>query len=178
MRKIILYIAASIDNYIAKEDGSVKWLDDPDYALPGEDYGYTAFYKSIDTTLMGNATYEEVLGFDVPFPYPDKKNYVFSRSEKESDSEFVEYFSGDIAKFTKQLKEKPGKDIWLIGGGQINTILLINGLIDKIILTIIPITLGDGIPMFHEGSSAVTKFDLEKCQAYESGLVQMTFNKK
>ncbi len=178
MRKIILYIAASIDNYIARPDGNVDWLHNPDYALEGEDYGYASFYKTIDTTLMGNSSYQEILGFDVPFPYPDKTNYVFSRSENNEDNEFVKFFSGDIAKFTKQLKEKPGKDIWLVGGGQINTVLLINGLIDKIILTIIPITLGDGIPMFHEGAPAETKFDLEKSQAFKSGLVQLTFNKK
>ncbi len=178
MRKIILYIAASIDNYIAKTDGKVDWLDDPDFALQeGEDYGYDDFYKSIDTTLMGNATYQEVLGFDVPFPYPDKTNYVFSRSKQEGKHEFVKFISSDIVKFITELKEKDGKNIWLVGGGQINTIFLENGLIDQIILTIIPITLGDGIPLFQKGAIE-TKFVLEKNQTFKSGLVQLTFNKK
>ena len=177
MRKIILYIAASIDNYIARKDGSVDWLDDPDYAVEGEDYGYASFYESIDTTLMGNATYQEVLGFDVPFPYPDKTNYVFSRSMHEEKAEFVKFISSDILEFITQLKEKEGKDIWLIGGGQINTIFLENGLIDQLILTIIPITLGDGIPLFQK-SSIETKFVLEKNRSFKSGLIQLTFNKK
>jgi len=176
MRKIVLYIAASIDNFIAKKDGNVDWLDDPDYAIEGNDLGYSAFYQSLDTTFMGNATYQEVLGFDVPFPYPDKKNYVFSRSEKEND-ENVEFVSGDIVAFTKQLKAQSGKNIWLVGGGQINTLFLEKGLIDQIILTIIPITLGDGISMFQKGS-VETKFVLEKSEAFQNGMVQLTFNKK
>jgi len=177
MRKIILYIAASIDGYIARTDGNVDWLDDPDYLVEGGgDMGYGAFYGSIDTTLMGNATYQKVLGFDVPFPYPAKKNYVFSRSEMENDDN-VEYVSGDIVVFTKQLKTQPGKDIWLIGGGQINTIFIENGLIDQIILTIVPITLGNGIPMFQKGKME-TKFALEKSQTFQNGMVQLTFNKK
>jgi dihydrofolate reductase len=177
MRKIILYIAASIDNYIAKSDGNVDWLDNPDYDLEGEDYGYAAFYESIDTTLMGNATYQWVLGFDIPFPYPDKKNYVFSRSKKDANDDFVTFVSGDIVGFIEKLKANSGKDIWLVGGGKINTVFLENGLIDQIILTIIPITLGDGIPLFQKGL-VETKFALEKSQSFKNGMVQLTFNKK
>ena len=177
MRKIILYIAASLDNYIAKIDGSVEWLHNPDYAIEGEDYGYASFYENIDTTLMGNTTYQEVLGFDVPFPYPDKTNFVFTRSKHDKKAEFIKFISGDIVEFIRQLKEKEGKDIWLVGGGQINTIFLENGLIDQIILTIIPTTLGDGIPLFPKGSKE-TKFELAKSQAFKSGLVQLTYNKK
>ena len=176
MRKIILYIAASIDNFIARPDGNIDWLNDPDYMIEGEDFGYGKFYASIDTTLMGNATYQEVMGFDIPFPYPDKKNYVFSRSKKEK-VEFVEFISEDIVGFATQLKSQKGGAIWLIGGGKINTFFLENGLIDQIILTIIPITLGEGIPLFQKGTIE-TKFTFEKSQAYESGLVQLTFNKK
>ncbi len=176
MKKVILYIAASIDGYIARADGNVDWLDDPDYLVEGEDMGYSDFYASIDTTLMGNATYQEVLGFDVPFPYPDKKNYVFSRSKKEND-ENVEYISDDIVAFAKQLKTQPGKDIWLVGGGKINTIFLENGLIDQIILTLVPITLGNGIPMFQK-NSIETKFSLEANKTFPNGMVQLTFNKK
>ena len=176
MKKVILYIAASIDGYIARPDGNVDWLDDPEYLVEGEDMGYGDFYASIDTTLMGHATYQEVLGFDIPFPYPDKKNYVISRSEREND-ENVEYISGDIVTFTKQLKSQSGKDIWLIGGGKINTIFLENGLIDQIILTIVPVILGDGIPMFQKGSIE-TKFILQKTENFPNGMVQLTFKKK
>lgn len=177
MRQVVLYIAASLDNYIARPDGNVDWLSYPEYELPNEDYGYHDFYKTIDTTLMGNKTYQVLLGFDVPFPYPDKSNYVFTRSADHRDTEYVKFISGDIASFVKQLKSDNGKDIWLIGGGQINTLLLNHDLIDKIILTLIPMTLGQGIPLF-DGQSRETKFDLESSQSYKSGLVQLTFNKK
>jgi dihydrofolate reductase len=177
MKKIILYIAASIDNYISKPDGSVDWLHDTDYELKGEDYGYTTFYKSIDTTLMGNKTYQGILDFDVPFPYPGKKNYVFSRSKKSTKDDFVTFISGDIIGFIEKLKAEPGKDIWLIGGGEINTVVLENGMIDQIILTIVPVILGNGIPPFQK-HLIETKFALEKSQAFKNGLVQLTFNKK
>ncbi len=177
MRKVILYIAASIDNFIAKPDGNLDWLTDPVYTLKDEDFGYAALLQSIDTTLMGNATYKEILGFDTPFPYPDTTNYVFTRNKDEPDNEFVKFIAGDIAGFTRELKNQTGKDIWLIGGGQINTVLLEEKLVDRIILTIIPVTLGDGIPMFQKGT-VETRFKLEKSQAYENGFVQLIYNTK
>lgn len=176
MRKIVLYIAASLDNYVARPDGNVDWLDDPDYVLEGEDFGYYKFYETIDTTLMGNNTYNEVLGYNVPFPYPDKVNYVFSRSEKEKD-ENVKYITSDIVSFVKDLQNSPGKDIWLIGGGEINSMFLENDLIDRIILTLIPITLGAGIPMFpaHSGES---KFNIETAETYKNGFCKLIYNRK
>ncbi len=176
MRKVILYIAASLDNYIARPDGNVDWLDDPDYALEGEDFGYNKFYESIDTTLMGNKTYTEVLGYNVPFPYPGKLNYVFSRSKKEND-EHVIYINEDVVSFVNNLKTSSGKDIWLIGGGEINSLFLENGLIDSIILTLIPITLGKGLPMFptHLGE---TKFGITDSKSYKNGFCQLTYERK
>jgi len=79
MRKIVLYIATSIDHYIARPDGDISWLHAPEYAISGEDYGYKEFYESIETTLMGNITYKQFLGFDLPFPFPDKKNFISTR---------------------------------------------------------------------------------------------------
>jgi dihydrofolate reductase len=177
MRQVVLYIAASLDNYIARHDGDVEWLNSSDYSLKNEDYGYDKFLKTIDTTLMGHNTYKMILGFDMPFPYPDKTNYVLSRSAVNPDTEFVKFISGDITTFVQQLKNQKGQDIWLIGGGQINTVLLNKDLIDKIILTLIPITLGQGIPLF-DGQAKETKFDLESSQSFENGLVQLTLKKK
>jgi dihydrofolate reductase len=177
MRQVILYIATSLDNYIARSDGDVGWLDDPDFALPGEDYGYAAFYKSIDTTLMGNNTYKLVLGFGVPFPYPDKTNYVFTRSTEFDDTEFVKFITDDPVEFVRKLKQEEGQDIWLVGGGQINSLLLNHLLIDKIILTLIPIILGEGVRIF-DGKTVESGFSLETSQAYKSGFVQLTYIKR
>ncbi len=80
MREVILYSASSLDSYIARTDGRVDWLEYPRFTLPGEDFGYEEFLKSVDTTLMGNNTYQLILGFGGPFPYRDTTNYVFSRS--------------------------------------------------------------------------------------------------
>jgi dihydrofolate reductase len=177
MRQVILYIAASLDNFIARPDGDVEWLNSAEYSLQNEDYGYSLIQKTIDTTLMGNNTYRMIMGFDVPFPYPDKTNYVFSRSQKNEDTEFVTFITGDIPNFVKQLKREKGQDIWLIGGGQINTLLLNSGLIDKVILTLIPVILGQGIPLF-EGQTKETRFDLETSQTYDNGFVQLTLKNK
>jgi dihydrofolate reductase len=176
MRQVILYIAASLDNFIARTDGRVEWLSSPEFLIPDEDYGYHDFYSTIDTTLMGNSTYRFILDQDVPFPYPDKTNYVFSRSTGNQDTEFVRFISNDPADFVRQLKQEAGSDIWLVGGGQINAILLNNDLIDKMILTIIPMTLGEGIPLFH-GKYREVKFMLEMSKSFQSGIVQLTLLK-
>ncbi len=175
MRKVKLYIATSLDGYIASEDGSIDWLNDPAWDIEGEDFGYTDFMNSVDTTLMGNKTYQQVLGFDVPFPYPDYRNIVFSRSQKDPD-EHAEFYSGDIPTFVEQLKSEPGKDIWLIGGSQVNGELMEAGLIDQIRLTIIPVSIGSGICLF-SGGSGVQKFRLTKTNEYPNGMVQLTYNK-
>ncbi len=175
MRKLILYIAASLDNYIARPGGDVEWLNSKELQLPGEDYGYGDFYRSIDTTLMGRRTYQQILGFDVPFPYPDKSNFVFTRSVSRADKGDVNFVSGDVAAFVRALKERPGLDIWLVGGGQINTLLLENGLIDRLILTLIPVFLGDGIPLFH-GRPRETRFNPVAGRCFENGVVQLTLD--
>ncbi len=174
MRKVILYIATSLDGFIAGPDGNIDWLHDPDFEIPNEDFGYQTFYDSIDTTLMGNATYQQVLGFDVPFPYEGKTNYVFTRTASQEKDEHVTFISEDIPGFVKQLKEQPGKDIWLVGGGQINSILVEHDLIDQIILSVIPVKLEEGIPLFND-LNMLKKFGLEKSTSYENGFVQMVY---
>lgn len=177
MRKVILYTAASLDNYIARPNGDIDWLQPDDKMQGDEDYGYSEFIETIDTTLMGNNTYNVIMGFNQPFPYPELKNYVFSRSVEKQETGYVKFISGNIAKFVQNLKEDKGKDIWLIGGGQVNRLMLRNNLIDKIILTIIPVVLGEGIPLF-DRPSGEAKFDLENCKSYNTGLVQLTMRTK
>jgi dihydrofolate reductase len=177
MRKIVLYIAASLDGYIARPDGSTEWLHDERYSLPNEDYGYSSFLKTIDTTLMGHSTYKVILGFDMPFPYPDKSNYVFSRSATHAAAEHVTFVSDDVVAFVEQLKQQPGKAMWLIGGGQINTLLLNATLIDEIILTYIPIVLGQGIPLFAAGAQE-TQLQVTNSKSYGNGFVQLKLEQR
>lgn len=176
MRKVKLYIATSLDQYIARQDGQVDWLE----SVPNpekSDYGYQEFYHRIDTTLMGHNTYKEILGFGIEFPYPDKTNYVFSRTTGHKDTTYVQYISGDIVQFTRNLKEKKGKDIWLVGGGQLNTLLLNNRLIDEIVITLFPLVLGRGIPLF-AGNPEETMLELVKSEPFNTGILQLTYQLK
>lgn len=170
MRPVQLYIATSLDGFIANPDGSVDWL------FTDQEYGYSEFYSQIDCTLMGRKTYEQVLTFG-PFPYPDKVNYVFSRDSARQDTEHVIFVSEPVERFVSQLKDEPGGPIWLIGGGSLNSALLTAGLIDEIVLSVHPVALGSGIPLF-EGGERPHAFDLTGHTAYASGLIQLRYRKK
>jgi dihydrofolate reductase len=176
MRKVILYIAVSIDNYIAKPDGDTSWLHAPEYTIENEDFGYTDFIKGIDTTLMGHNTYKVVMGFDVPFPYADQTNYVFTKSQKAND-EHAEFINNNIPEFISSIKNKPGKDIWLIGGSEINALLLDHNLIDEMIITQVPVILGSGLPLFTNPKHSVP-FLLKDSKSYKNGFVQLTYIRK
>lgn len=166
MPNLILYTAATLDGYIAGPNGELDWLD----TGGNLDYGYHNFYASIGTTVMGRATYE-ITQTVATFPYPDIDNYVFTRDQSMRDTEHVRFVTGDIADFVRALKEQPGKDIWLIGGGQVNTVMLNAGLIDEIVLTAFPLVLGQGIPLFAPGANRAA-FDTIDAQAFETGIVQ------
>ncbi|ARS37327.1 dihydrofolate reductase family protein [Pontibacter actiniarum] len=173
-RKLVLYIAASLDGFIARKNGDTSWLHDERYAIEGEDFGYRAFLQGIDTTLMGHSTYQAVLGFEIPFPYPDKTNYVFSRSQH-PETEHVQFVQQGVPEFVQRLKQQPGQDIWLIGGGQVNTLLLNAGLIDEVVLTYIPIVLGSGIPLFAAGARE-KQLQAQESRSFRNGFVQVSYS--
>jgi len=173
MRNIKLYIASSLNGKIAKLDGSVHWLE----SIPNPnniDHGYSDFYKSIDTTIQGNKTYNQIMSWGIDFPYADKKNYVFTRNKRLKNNEYIEYISENHIDFVKQLKKEKGKDIWLIGGGQINTLLLREGLIDEIQVFVMPIILTDGIELF-ETFTKETKLKLIETKSYSTGAVEIKY---
>lgn len=177
MRNIVLYIAQSIDGFIAKENGNVDWLTENEETNSQENaYGYLDFYNSIDTTLMGYNTYKEILNFDIPFPYPEKKNYVFSRKHHKSEDTPVEFVHTDIISFVSKLKQTKGKDIWLIGGSEINKQLLNANLIDQIIITIKTSILGSGIPLFAQNTD-VKKFKIATVKTLSDTMVQLSLQK-
>lgn len=172
MRRLKLFIAASLDGYIAGPNGEIDWLEN---AADPADYGYREFYDSIDTTLMGNNTYKlmNILGGS---SYSDKTNYVFTRGIAPAATNHFQFISGDIAAFARSLKQQLGKDIWLVGGGQVNTIMLNEGLIDDIILTVFPLVLGEGISLFALGAKR-SSFKTLNCRSYETGLIQWHLTK-
>lgn len=164
MRRVKLFIASSLDCYIARKDGAVDWC------FTDADYGYVEFYDSIDTVIMGRKTYEKALEFEER-PYKEKKCYVFTR-KPEPARDNVEFVS-DVIGTTKSLVNSSGKDIWLEGGAEINSILLNAGLVHEMIVSVHPLVLGGGIPMFRQVSQANAKLvDVKK---YDSGLVQLHY---
>lgn len=165
MRKIKLFIACSLDGFIARENGGIDWL------FTG-DYGYKKFYASIDTVLMGRKTYE--LGLKLGETYREKRTIVFTKRKnlkKVGNAELV----SDIVLFTKKLKKQEGKDIWLVGGGEIVSVLLNNKLVDEMQIFVHPLVLGKGIPLFPNIKKEV-KLKLVETFAFKDGLVKMRYN--
>jgi len=171
MRKVILYIATSLDGFIAEKDGGLDWLENFPH-IEGEDYGYAKLMQRIDSTLMGTGTFKILEDFTGPFPYPDTKNYVFTRQNKVSPHP-VEFIKEDAISFVKALKKASDMGIWLVGGGKLNTTLANAGLVDEVILTHIPVFLGEGIPVFN-GLEKQLNFSEQSWKNYLNGVVQFT----
>ena len=145
MRKIIVHIASSADGFIARPDGDVKWLDRPQTA---GDYGMAAFYKTIDTVVMGRKTHDIAVKLGQP-SYPGKKNFVFSRTKRASGVPNVEMVNADPGEFARRLRRTKGKNIWLVGGAELNAALLDAGQVDEFVIHIVPFVIGEGIPLIH-----------------------------
>ena len=156
MTKILIYIATSLDGYIARENGSIDWLPE------SSETSYDAFYKSIDTVIMGKTTYDQVLTFG-EYPYKDKKSFVFTRTSKNNDDNVK--FVSDIEKFVNDDFPGAGKNIWLVGGAKIITSFLKIGVVDEIIITVIPVLLGKGIPLFQNIENEIN-LELVKTEKY------------
>ena len=178
-KKIILYIATSLDGFIAKKDGSIDFLDPDNKSGEGsgnnskDDYGYNEFYSSIGAIIMGNTTYKQV-GDTKEFEeyYKDKPVFVFSREPK-AKKKNVTFVHEDVKEFVKKLKS----DTWLVGGASLLNEFLKNGLVDKFIITIIPVLLGEGIPLF-KGDSNEKNLRLIDVKSYDSGVVQLSYQTK
>lgn len=152
MSCIQLYIAISIDGYIAGEAGSIDWLeslDNPDQL----DHGYTDFLAGADKVIMGRNTYEQVLGFGGDWPYGGKQTYVVtSQIDYTPTTPTTKVLTTLNEAAIQLLKAKSLQNIWLVGGGQVNAAFLRLGAIDEMILSVIPVALGKGAPLFAGGS--------------------------
>ncbi|WP_458460462.1 dihydrofolate reductase family protein [Paenibacillus sp.] len=147
--KTILYIAMSLDGYIARLDGSVDWLFDVEG--DGEDNGYAAFYQTIGSVVMGRNTYEEVLTLSEEFPYADRPTYVLSRSEQ-PPAPHVHFTTESLETLLPRLKQTSDGNVWIVGGGKLVQAVMENKLLDEIEVAIIPKILGEGIPLFPTGT--------------------------
>ncbi len=166
--KISIYIATSIDGYIARKEGGLDWLD----RVGGfdEDYGFQKLLNSIDALIIGRKTYE--VATTVPDPYPGKRVVVLSNSLN-SVRKDMELFRGDLTQLASQLHSAGIKHIWIDGGVTISQFLNLQ-MVDSMTLSVIPVILGSGIPLFNLiGKEHVCR--LISSQSYPSGLVQLNY---
>lgn len=168
---IVLYIAASLDGYIARKDGAIDWL--PMAERDGEDYGYAAFYESMDAVVAGSRTYELGLGFK-DWPYPGRKLFVLTRRTLRSDRNDVEFLSDDARLIVSTIEAQGFQRLWLVGGGETVRAFQRAGLIDEYMIATLPIILGEGIPLFPPPGSE-QPLELAGARQYPSGLVQARY---
>jgi dihydrofolate reductase len=150
MRKIIARIATSADGFIARPDGGVEWLNER--PKPRGLYGMGEFYRSIDTIFWGRKTYDILLEFQKKGVKraaldPNVKNYVFSRNPPQRPVAGVEFISGPITRFARHLRAEPGKQIWMMGGADLIASFLDAGEIDEFSINVVPVMIGEGIPL-------------------------------
>ncbi|MBL7978184.1 MAG: dihydrofolate reductase [Bacteroidetes Order II. Incertae sedis bacterium] len=179
MGRVVLYIATSIDGYIAGEQGEMNWLEQ--FPNPEkEDYGYVHFLSGVEAVVMGRKTYEHILSLGVDWPYPEQKTYVASRNGFfKVNTPHTEVVTSEVGHFLRGLQEKAIQDIWLVGGGELNAYCLEEGVIDQMILTLIPILLGKGRPLFlrtPQGTPQASSWHLDQVISYQNGVVQLMYH--
>lgn len=171
-RKVILYIAMSLDGYIARKNGNIDWLDG-DGSESNSDFGYEEFYSSIDTVIMGRKTYDQILTLG-EYPYKGTKGYVYTSKER-TENENVVFTDENVEELLTKLRNEDGKDIWLIGGAGVIDDFIKKDLIDEYFITIIPCILGEGISLFKEYNPEV-KLKLLKNETV-NGMVMLHYTK-
>ena len=171
MAKIILHLAASLDGFIADENGGVDWLND--FGNPAEDYGMDEFFKQCGTAIMGSKTYEQTLSFN--YWWEGMDGIIFTSRElpglKDKNIKFV---NGDPKPIVDELREKE-KDSWLVGGGILITNFINLDLIDEFTITIIPRLLGKGIALC-PSIDHISKLKLLESKTFKDGVVQLTYS--
>lgn len=177
MGKVVLYIATSLDGFIAGPNGELEWL----HAIPMPDqgdYGYSDLINSIHATIMGRKTYDLVMSFGVEWPYPGLNSYI-ATTDKNFKVSSPETFAiqKDLIEFVNELKASSDKDIWLIGGGNLITFFLNHDLLDRMILTFIPTIIGEGLPLFPD-KPKTTQWKLVATEQFNTGVVNLTYDKK
>ena len=171
-RKVIVNIGTSADGFIARPDGDLEWLTSR--PAPKGFYGMSTFVKSIDTKVLGRKTYEASVRLGATFE-PPTRYVVFSREARPVDAPLgVEFVSEPVGPFMDHLREQPGKDIWLMGGGGLIASFLDERVIDELVITMAPVFIGDGIPLIARRHRQVP-LELLSVQQFENGAVQLHY---
>jgi dihydrofolate reductase len=173
-RKIIARVATSVDGFIARPEGSYDWLDRP---RPRGNYGMNDFLRSIDTIIWGRKTYDQAVarfeGKSLGFG-PKVKNYVFAHDPPQSAPPGVEFVTEPVEEFAPRLRAQPGKDIWIMGGGQIIASFLDAGQIDELAISVVPTLIGEGIPLLHPRHRLV-RLKLRSAKHFLDGVVRLVY---
>ena len=176
MRKVILFIAMSLDGYIADECGNVNWLNGQDMSVENID-AYSVFVRDVDTVIMGWDTYHQIVTELSPaeWIYANLTSYVITHRKLPSKKEI--YFTGKApSDIVRELKNKEGKGIWICGGANIVQQLVQNDLIDEYYISVIPTVLGSGIRLFGTAPDEI-KLKLISTQTY-NGIVELIYTRR
>ena len=175
--KITLYIATSVDGYIATEDGGVSWLEEyqDETETDDGDGGYEEFFDSVDCLVMGSTTYEQVLGFG-EWPYEQKPTFVITRRDLPLANSAVELFDGNLDSLARELIQQH-EYIWLVGGAQLAQAFLRIEHVNTLHLSLIPVLLGSGIPLF-VNIDGPHGLKLIESTALSSGIVELQYSVK
>ena len=170
-RRVVLYIAASLDGYIAAPGDDLSFLNA--VQRENEDYGYAAFMSTVDTVILGRRTYDWVMSQVPEFPHANTETYVVTRSPRPQVGKTT-FYTGSLRELIERLRSQHGQTIFIDGGAQLVHSLLQQDLIDEIIVSVIPVLLGDGVRLFHSGIPQ-RKLELLRSHSYASGLVQLHY---
>jgi dihydrofolate reductase len=178
--QVTIHMAASLDGFIARKDGSVDWMETSDQFVGGETMApefVEAFLKTIDCYVMGSRTYETALSFEAKglgWSYGDKPTFVLTRRELPRTRDTVKFYSGDLAQLVNTSLRPKFRSIWFVGGGVVSAECLRLGLADEVRYSILPILIGDGIPFFDKLDRDIA-LHLAEVKAYESGMVALRY---
>jgi len=170
MRNVVLGLGISLDGYIARPNGAVDFLFMP------KDYSMAAFFKTIDTAIMGRKTLDAALQMGGGSFTGSMVTYVFSHSKPAGERDGIIFVNQSPARFIRELRKRPGKDIWLMGGGELARDFLKADLVDELYLGIVPVLLGEGIPLFPSGFPQ-RAFTLLENKTYSKGLIALKYKR-
>jgi dihydrofolate reductase len=178
--RVTIHMAASLDGFIARRDGSVDWLETSDRFDGGEvmePESVAAFLRTIDCYVMGSRTYETTLGFEAKglgWSYGDKPTFVLTRRELRKTRGTVEFYAGDLQRLVEERLKPRFRSVWFVGGGAVSGECLRRGLADELRYSILPVVIGDGIAFF-EGLDRDVALHLLEVKAYQSGMVALRY---
>ena len=170
---VVYYVASSLDGYIATPDGGVDWLSR--FRVAGEDHGAGKLEASVDALLLGSYTYEFALKLG-QWPSPNKPSWVFTRRDLRVLHPSITLTSESPREVVESLASRGMRRAWLMGGGKLAASFHEQGLISRCIISVFPVLLGAGIPLFAAHSSQTDALRLVKAKPFKSGIVQLTYD--